>query len=97
MPVFFTYILENPQGKFYIGQTSDLEKRLADHNQTDTKQGKYTRKNGPWQLVWSEEHLTRSSAIKREREIKGWKSAVIIRQRLLPGSNNWQSPELVRD
>ena len=83
MPSFYTYVLENPEGKFYIGQTSNLEKRLANHNQTETTQGKYIRKNGPWQLVWSEELPTRSSAMKREKEIKGWKSSVVIRQKLL--------------
>ena len=83
MPSFFTYVLENPEGKFYIGQTSNLGKRLANHNQTDTAQGKYTRKNGPWQLAWSEEHPSRSSAMIREKEIKKWKSAVLIRQKLI--------------
>jgi len=45
----------------------------------------YTYKNGPWQLVWQEEHPTRSAATAREREIKRKKSAVWIRQHLLNG------------
>jgi putative endonuclease len=66
----WVYILENPAGKFYIGQTEDLQARLENHNRSDASDGKYTRKNGPWRLVWSEEHANRSSAILRERQIK---------------------------
>ena len=73
--MFWVYILENPKGKFYIGQTEDLEKRLAHHNCTDSFDGHFTRKNGPWKLVWSEEHPTRSSAMQRELQIKRKKSA----------------------
>ena len=86
--MFWVYILENKNGKFYIGQTGDVERRLIDHNRTDAFDGHYTRKNGPWELVWSEEHLTRSSAVKRERQIKGMKSSKWIRQTLLKAAIN---------
>jgi putative endonuclease len=82
MSAFFVYILENPAGRLYVGQTSDLEARLADHNVQVDARGKYTRKNGPWILVWSEPHGSRSSAMIREREIKSWKSSRTIRERL---------------
>ncbi|MEY2539347.1 MAG: hypothetical protein QOG67_3087 [Verrucomicrobiota bacterium] len=39
--------------------------------------------NGPWQLVWVEERLSRADAVSRERQIKSWKSAKLIRERLL--------------
>ena len=80
---YWVYILQNPAGRYYIGQTEDLAKRLADHNRTDLFDGKFTRKNGPWVLVWSEGHPTRSLAIIRERQIKSMKSAKWIRQHLL--------------
>ena len=73
LPICFhvwVYILENAKGIFYIGQTSDLQKRLRDHNRTDCVVSHYTRKNGPWRLVCSEPHETRSSAVRRERQIK---------------------------
>ena len=81
--MFWVYILQNPSGSFYIGHTDDVEKRLRSHNRTDKIFGKFTRKNGPWAIVWSEEHPDRSSAMRREREIKKWKSARLIRDRLL--------------
>ncbi len=81
--MFWAYILQNPAGRFYIGHTDNLENRVKNHNRTDKMAGKFTRKNGPWSLVWSELHATRAAAMEREREIKNWKSARLIRDRLL--------------
>ena len=83
--MFLVYILQNPQGKFYVGQTEDLASRLESHNDTLGAAGKFTRKNGPWQLAWSEEHPTRAAAMARERQIKAMKSARWIREELLHG------------
>ena len=83
--MFFAYVLQNPDGKFYIGHTDDLETRLANHNRTDAVGGKFARKHGPWILVWSEPHPTRSAAMLREKQIKAMKSARWIRAELLNG------------
>src|ERR1700736_1517010 len=82
-PMFRVYILKNPSGSFYVGHTSDLDGRICNHNRVDKISGKFTRKNGPWILAWSEQHPDRSSAMRREREIKSWKSSKLIRERLL--------------
>ena len=81
--MFWVYILRNPEGRFYIGHTDNLAARITSHNRTDKISGKFARKQGPWVLAWSEEHPSRSSAMRREREIKNWKSAHLIRERLL--------------
>jgi putative endonuclease len=81
--MFWVYILQNPNGRFYIGHTDNLRNRVASHNRTDKTSGKFTRKNGPWILIWSEEHPDRASAVRRECEIKSWKSARLIRNQLL--------------
>jgi len=81
--MFWVYVLQNPEGQFYIGHTDSLANRVASHNRTDKISGKFTRKNGPWRLVWSEEHPDRPSAMRREREIKRLKSARLVRDRLL--------------
>jgi putative endonuclease len=83
--MYWVYILQNSVGRFYIGQTDNLSIRLANHNRTDDVNGKYTRKNGPWALIWSEPHPTRSAAMERERQIKSMKSAKWIRENLLNG------------
>jgi predicted GIY-YIG superfamily endonuclease len=91
--MFWVHVLENPQGKFYVGQTEDLEQRLQDHNGTYTFDGHYTRKNGPWKLVWSEQHETRRSAMLRERQIKRMKSAKWIRSNLLSANATAVNPD----
>jgi len=83
--MYWTYIVQNPSGQFYIGHTDDLPLRLHSHNRIDTIRGKFTRKHGPWDLVWSEEHPTRGAAMARERQIKAMKSARWIREELLIG------------
>ena len=80
---FWTYILENLQGRFHVGSTDDLERRVAEHNASDGPKSKYTAKHGPWRLVWAESHPTRSDAMRRERRIKSRKSATWIRKYLL--------------
>jgi putative endonuclease len=83
----WVYILQNPRGRFYTGQSDDLIARVPNHNRTDKTLGKFTRKNGPWVLVWSEQHPNRASSMQRERQIKAWKSAKRIRTELLGLSN----------
>ena len=83
--MFQVYVLQNAAGKFYVGHTGNPAARLHSHNRSDKLLGKFTRKNGPWELVWSEAHATRSSAMARERQIKAIKSARWIREQLLNG------------
>jgi putative endonuclease len=83
--MYIVYILQNASGKFYIGHTRDLNARLCSHNSTHEIRGRFTRKNGPWELVWTEQHPTRASAMVRERQIKSMKSARWIREHLLNG------------
>ena len=83
--MFWVYIIKNPAGRLYVGQTDDLAVRLANHNRVDRIAGKFTRKHGPWTLVWSEPHPSRSEAMARERQIKAMKSARWIREHLLNG------------
>ena len=77
----------NDNGRFYVGHTEDPEVRLEDHNRLDSFDGKFTRKNGPWGLVWSEPHPTRALAIAKERQIKAMKSSRwIVQKRQAPSS-----------
>jgi predicted GIY-YIG superfamily endonuclease len=82
-PAFWVYVLENAAGRLYVGSTDDPDRRLAEHNDPTASRGRYTTKHGPWRLIWSEPHPTRSSAMRRERQIKRMKSARWIRENLL--------------
>ncbi len=81
--MFWVCVLQNPAGKSYVGQTDNVPARLANHNRSDKICGKFTRKNGPWTLAWSELRPNRTSAMARERGIKRWKSAQTIPLQLL--------------
>jgi predicted GIY-YIG superfamily endonuclease len=81
--MYFAYVLENAAGKFYVGHTEDLDRRVSQHNDQTARGEKFCPKNGPWRLVWSEGHPDRSSAMARERQIKSMKSARWIRENLL--------------
>jgi len=65
--MFYLYILQNPQGHFYIGQTQNLQERLSRHQQGRSL---YTKTRDPWTLVYSETFLSRSEATRREKYIK---------------------------
>jgi len=66
---FFVYILECRDGTYYTGYTSDLEKRLKEHN--DTKRGaKYLRGKRPVQLAWKKEYRYLCYAMQAEYKIK---------------------------
>jgi predicted GIY-YIG superfamily endonuclease len=60
---FYVYILQNPQSRFYVGQTEDLATRIEQHNRGLDDGVTWPRKHGPWRLVWSEPHPTRAEAM----------------------------------
>ncbi|QQS37621.1 MAG: GIY-YIG nuclease family protein [Ignavibacteriales bacterium] len=65
---FLVYILKSKvNNKHYFGHTSNLEKRLSDHN---SGLSTYTKKFKPWELIYFEEFSTRSEAMKREKFFK---------------------------
>jgi putative endonuclease len=53
--------------KIYIGQTIDIQGRLAEHN---VGLSTYTKKFIPWKLVYTETLATRAEALKREKQLK---------------------------
>jgi putative endonuclease len=55
--------------------TSDIEKRLQKH--LENHDG-FTGKAKDWKLVFTEEFDDKSSALKREAQIKNWKSKKMI-------------------
>ncbi|RKX31501.1 MAG: GIY-YIG nuclease family protein [Candidatus Zixiibacteriota bacterium] len=69
---YFVYVLQSVvTGTYYIGSTENLKGRLDRHNRGRSK---YTKSGKPWNLVYSEEYESRSDAVRRENELKSWKS-----------------------
>ncbi|MCX6034834.1 MAG: GIY-YIG nuclease family protein [Chloroflexi bacterium] len=67
----YCYILECSDGTYYTGWTTDPERRLRQHNRGSG--ARYTRERRPVRLVYVEEQPDRSSAMKREIQIKRMK------------------------
>ncbi|CAC9626319.1 COG2827: putative endonuclease containing a URI domain [uncultured Gammaproteobacteria bacterium] len=64
------YLLQCANNALYCGITNDINKRLRQHNGEITGGAKYTRANAPCALVYQEQAKDRSTALKRECEIK---------------------------
>jgi len=83
---FLVYVLLNSKGETYVGQTTDLERRLAQHNDPHCRLTLHTKRHaGPWRLLHSEEFPSRSAAMRREKELKSGKGRDWIHQVLLRG------------
>ena len=67
--MYFVYMFKCADNTLYTGIATELERRIEEHNGSD-KGAKYTRVRRPVSLVYSEEYPDRSSASKREYEIK---------------------------
>ena len=68
--MYFVYILKCLDGSLYTGITTDIKRRFEEHKKGVG--GHYTRAKGASKIVFQEKHPDRSSASKREAEIKSW-------------------------
>ena len=67
METYTVYIICNAQKIYYKGFTSDVLRRLEEHN---SSVGKYTSEKGPWTLVFKHSFISKSDALKYERMLK---------------------------
>ena len=67
--MYYVYIVKCADDTLYTGIATELERRIEEHNFSDIG-AKYTRVRRPVTLVYHEEYPDRSSASKREYEIK---------------------------
>ena len=80
--MFYVYVLKSmADGKLYIGQTSDLRKRVAEHNAGKNTATSY---RGPLHLVYYEAYVSRRDADRREKRLKKFKNSYTeLKKRLL--------------
>ena len=68
MNEFFVYFLQSKKdGTFYIGQTNNIDNRIARHNKGLIKT---TKTRTPFDLVYFESYNTRHEAMLREKHLK---------------------------
>jgi len=66
--VFYVYVLQSKSDAgFYIGFSTDLRRRLKEHQQGKSFATSY---RGPWRLIYYEAYLEEADALGRERFLK---------------------------
>lgn len=65
---WFVYMLRCADGSLYTGVSTDIERRLAEHN--SGRGAKYTRGRSPVSLVYQEHCHDRGEALRREAAIR---------------------------
>lgn len=88
--MYYVYIVECKDSTFYTGITTDVKRRFQEH--ISGRGGSYTKAKKVKKLLYTEECKDRSTALKREAQIKGWnrkKKLALINQKY----NNKASPE----
>ncbi|MFH1979228.1 MAG: GIY-YIG nuclease family protein [Patescibacteria group bacterium] len=68
--MYYVYLIQCEDKSIYTGITTNLKRRFKEH--ADKLGGHYTRAHKVKEILYSEEHSTRSDALKREAEIKSW-------------------------
>jgi len=69
--MYYLYILLCKDGSIYTGVTNDIERRFSEHK--NKKGGHYTSSHRAVKIIYKEEYPTQKEALKRERQIKGWR------------------------
>ena len=67
---WYVYLLSCADDTFYTGISTDLKRRLDEHNHDDKKAARYTRARRPLNIVYFELCQSRSEASVREYEIR---------------------------
>ena len=90
MDNFYLYIIYSTSiNKYYVGHSNNLPERLKKHNSNHKG---YTGKANDWVIVYSEIHNSKESAYRREREIKDWKSRILI-EKLIKENSGSEHPD----
>jgi putative endonuclease len=71
--MYYTYLARCSDNSIYTGYCVDLDARENKHNKGEG--AKYTRSRRPIKIIYSEKYTTKSEAMKREIQIKGWTKA----------------------
>ena len=67
------YILHCSDGSYYVGSTTDLELRVAEHRAGQG--GRWTSHRLPLELVYSAEFVSLEEAARAEQQVKHWRRA----------------------
>jgi putative endonuclease len=91
MSPYYFYLLRCRDNSLYSGITTDLTRRLQEHNSPGGKGSKYVHSRLPAELVYQEKLSSKSEALKREAEVKKWrrsKKLTLINESRMPSDDN---------
>jgi len=78
--MFFNYVIQSiKDDQLYTGITSDLKKRLTEHNQGLNFS---TKRYKPWKIVYYEACMDKDDAVRREGYLKTTQGIRLIKRRL---------------
>jgi len=77
MPHFIYILQSSKDGRYYIGESSNVEDRLLFHNSGKQRS---TRNRIPFQLILIEQYASREQALRREKQIKSWKGGLAFKK-----------------
>ena len=78
--MFYNYVIQSLNDKqLYIGFTTDLKRRLTEHNQGLNLS---TKRYKPWKIIYYEACIDRDDAIRRESYLKTTQGGRLIKRRL---------------
>jgi len=77
--MWYVYVLQNQKGRWYIGSTKDLRKRILKHNSGKNKSTKY---GIPWKLIYYEACLNQENTRAREKYLKSGMGRRYLKNRL---------------
>jgi len=80
---FFVYVLENENGRWYIGQTNNLRLRFSKHIGQKVKS---TKNRGKWNIIYKESFSSRSLAMRREEYLKSGAGRKFLKEILRGGT-----------
>lgn len=87
----FVYVLKSERNhRFYIGCTSNLQRRIDEHNNGKVRS---TKAFVPWTIIFIEKYTSKTEAFKREKQLKSYKGGKAFKE-LLKKSERWQSPRI---
>ena len=78
--MWVVYVLFNKEaGKLYIGQTTNLARRIIEHNQ---KRGNHftAKAKGIWKLIYKENSISKHNALIREKQLKSYRGREFIKK-----------------
>lgn len=86
MSSWYVYMARGRSGALYTGITTDLQRRLREHN-SGTRGSKWARKERPLALVFAQRCENHSDALRAEHKIKSWSHE--RKECIIQGDQSW--------